>query len=96
LFPNSLGYALKHEIRKIFGKEYDVKVSVEVMDLFSAHADYAEMIDYPKCQDTDKATILVHGEIETQTVCNVSVKVGFQNISIPHKGEGFDLGTVNP
>ncbi|MGK0355935.1 MAG: metallo-beta-lactamase family protein [Spirosomataceae bacterium] len=94
--PNSLGYALKtgRDKVKIFGKEYDVKVSVEVMDSFSAHADYAEMIDYLKCQNTDKVKqlFLVHSEIETQTAFAERLKeVGFQNISIPAQGEGFDL-----
>jgi metallo-beta-lactamase family protein len=52
-----LGYVLKagRDKVKIFGKEYDVKVLVEVMELFSAHADYAEMIDHLKCQDINKA-----------------------------------------
>ena len=79
---------------KIFGKQYDVKASVEVMDSFSAHADYSEMIDYLKCQNTDKVKqlFLVHGEIETQTVFAERLKeVGFQNVIIPQQGEGFDL-----
>lgn len=94
--PNSLGYAIKSgrdEVR-IFGDNYKVNASVEVMDSFSAHADYAEMIDYLKCQDTTKVKqlFLVHGEIETQTAFAERLKeVGFQHIIIPQQGEGFDL-----
>lgn len=94
--PNSLGYAIKSgrdEVR-IFGENFKVNASVEVMDSFSAHADYAEMIDYLKCQDTTKVKqlFLVHGEIETQTAFAERLKeVGFQNIIIPQQGEGFDL-----
>lgn len=94
--PNSLGFAIKSgrdEVR-IFGENFKVNASVEVMDSFSAHADYAEMIDYLKCQDTTKVKqlFLVHGEIETQTAFAERLKeVGFENIIIPQQGEGFDL-----
>lgn len=94
--PNSLGFAIKSgkgEVR-IFGDSYQVNASVEVMDSFSAHADYAEMIDYLKCQNVGKVKqlFLVHGEIETQTAFAERLKeVGFQRIIIPQQGEGFDL-----
>ncbi|MFT6203422.1 MAG: hypothetical protein ACJA1O_001013 [Spirosomataceae bacterium] len=39
-----------------------------------------------------KQLFLVHSEIETQTAFAERLKeVGFQNISIPAQGEGFDL-----
>lgn len=94
--PNSLGFAIKSgkdEVR-IFGDSYKVNASVEVMDSFSAHADYAEMIDYLKCQNLSKVKqlFLVHGEIETQTAFAERLKeVGFKNIIIPQQGEGFEL-----
>ena len=69
------------------------------MELFSAHADYAEMIDHLKCQDINKAKqlFLVHGEIETQTAFAERLQeAGFQNISVPEQGEGFDLQFKTP
>ncbi len=94
--PNSLGYAIKSgkdEVR-IFGENFKVNASVEVMDSFSAHADYAEMIDYLKCQNTNKVKhlFLVHGEIETQTAFAERLKeAGFPSVIVPQHGEGFEL-----
>lgn len=94
--PVSLGYALKTGEKnvRIFGQEYKVNASVEVMDSFSAHADYAEMLTYLGCQNTNavKELFLVHGEIETQTAFAERLKgIGFQKISIPMQGEGVVL-----
>jgi metallo-beta-lactamase family protein len=94
--PDSLGHALKsgEKLVRIFGKEHFVKANVEVMDSFSAHADYDEMIEYLSCQDIPKVKrlFLVHGEIETQKAYQERLlKVGFRNVEIPAHGEGFEL-----
>jgi metallo-beta-lactamase family protein len=91
--PNSLGHALKsgNKIVTIFGKEKLVKANVEIMDSFSAHADYKEMLEYLLCQDPEKVRhlFLVHGEINTQLIFkNYLEQAGFKNITIPQQGEG--------
>lgn len=94
--PNSLGHQLKsgEPIVKIFGEEKFVKAEVAIMDSFSAHADYTEIIDLLKCQDPQrvKKLFLVHGEIETQTEFKKKLEAeGFKNILIPAQGESFEL-----
>lgn len=94
--PSSLGYQIKIKADKvrIFGKDYKRNADVDVMDSFSAHGDYEEMIDYLSCQDVKKTKqiFLVHGEIDTQEVFKEKLlEVGFKKVSIPHQGETFDL-----
>ena len=94
--PESLGAILKSGAKevRIFGQSHKVNAQVEVMDSFSAHADYSEMIQYLSCQDAKKVKklFLVHGEIENQLAFkNRLEKVGFQEILIPAQSEGFDL-----
>jgi metallo-beta-lactamase family protein len=85
---NSLGGALKRgdkEVR-IFNETFAVKLQVEVMDSFSAHADYNEMIQYFSCQDASKikGMYLVHGELEVQVAFREKlVAAGFKNVFIP-------------
>jgi metallo-beta-lactamase family protein len=86
--PNSLGAQLKNgeAIVRIFGQEKIVRAAVEVMDSFSAHADYHEMIAHLSCQDKEKvkSIFLVHGEIETQSFFKEKLlESGFKNVSIP-------------
>jgi metallo-beta-lactamase family protein len=94
--PESLGAALKAQPEhvKIFGEVHRVNARIEVMDSFSAHADYSELITYLSCQDASKvkALFLVHGELPTQlSFKNRLLLAGFKNILIPAQGEGFDL-----
>jgi len=94
--PNSLGYALKsgRSSVNIFGDEKIVKARIAIMDSFSAHADYSEIIELLKCQNAAlvKKLFLVHGEIETQTSFKEKLMTeGFQNILIPSQGESFTL-----
>lgn len=86
--PFSLAGKIKSGAKKvtIFGDEFSVKADVEVLDSYSAHADYEEMIEFLSCQDPDKVKkiILVHGEYETQlhfeSLLNAN---GFKHIHIP-------------
>lgn len=93
---DSLGGALKRgdkEVR-IFGESYPVKAEIEVMDSFSAHADYSEMIKYLKCQDPTKVKkfFLVHGEYDTQLSFKIKLETeGFRNVTIP---DMFDTAEV--
>ncbi|MER0440846.1 MBL fold metallo-hydrolase [Emticicia sp. W12TSBA100-4] len=94
--PGSLGAALKTkpaEVR-IFGETFKVRADIEIMDSFSAHADYKEMMHHLSCQDTSKVKklFLVHGEIDTQLIFkNRLNSMGFHDIQIPAQGESFDL-----
>lgn len=94
--PNTLGAQLKngsHSVR-IFGEEKTVRAEVEIMDSFSAHADYEEMLDYLSCQDPAKVKelFLVHGEIDTQKAFQEKLnRAGFRNVLIPAQGESFTL-----
>ena len=86
--PESLGGRLTSGKKgvSIFGKEYEVKARVEVMNSYSAHADYNEMLDYLSCQKRDevKKLFLVHGEYDVQLDWSEKLrKNGFKNIEIP-------------
>jgi metallo-beta-lactamase family protein len=86
--PESLGGRLAAGIKHvfIFGKEYEVKASVEVMNSYSAHGDYNEMLSYLSCQKTElvKKVFLVHGEYPVQMDWAEKLKnAGFKNVEIP-------------
>jgi metallo-beta-lactamase family protein len=90
--PNSIGGKLRagNKFIKIFGEEHSVNAEVVVIDSFSAHADYTEMIRYLGCQDKNQIhkIILVHGEYDVQL--NFKEKLldcGFRNIVIPAQGD---------
>ena len=89
--PNSLGARIRNKdpFVRIYGEEYALNAEVEIMDSYSAHGDYQEMIDYLSCQNKDqvKEIFLVHGEYETQV--NYREKLlaeGYQKITIPERG----------
>jgi metallo-beta-lactamase family protein len=86
--PDSLGGQLKAGAKKvhIFGENFDVRAEVMVMDSFSAHADYREMIEYLACQDKEqvKTIFLVHGELDTQTQFKAKlIAEGYHDIQMP-------------
>ncbi|CAG5010069.1 Ribonuclease [Dyadobacter sp. CECT 9275] len=86
--PNTLAGALKRGDKQvnIFGETFDVKCKVSVMDSFSGHGDYNEMLRFLSCQTPSrvKKVFLVHGEYETQVVFKQKLEaVGFKDITIP-------------
>ncbi|RZL05818.1 MAG: MBL fold metallo-hydrolase [Pedobacter sp.] len=94
--PETLGAVLKSQPEqvKIFGEVHKVNAKIEVMDSFSAHADYAELLSYLSCQDASKVSklFLVHGELPNQLAFkNRLLLAGFTNVLIPAQAEGFDL-----
>jgi metallo-beta-lactamase family protein len=94
--PDSLGGQLKAGMKKvnIFGKQLDVRAEVLVMDSFSAHADYQEIIQFLSCQDKTqiKQLFLVHGELEVQQILKEKLAAeGYQDIYIPGHQEEVDL-----
>ena len=53
---------------KIFGDIYRLKAEVEVLNTFSAHADYEDIVEYTDRLDKGrlKRIFLVHGEPDAQ------------------------------
>ena len=85
---DSLGGQLKAGNKKvtIFGKELDVNAQVFVMDSFSAHGDYQEIIQFLSCQDKSKVKqlFLVHGDLDVQTIFKDKLlKEGYSDVYIP-------------
>lgn len=77
---------------KIFGTNYAVNAEVKIIDSFSAHGDYKEMIQYLSCQDPGlvEKLFLVHGNKKSQMFFKDELKkVGFNNIFIPALGDSF-------
>ena len=92
----TLGAAIRdrQETVKIFGKELQLKASVEILDSFSAHADHSEILDFIDRQDTGrlKEIFLVHGEANRQEVLREDlIKKGFKKVTIPKIGDTVDL-----
>ncbi len=90
--PNSLGGKLRagNKLVRIFGIEHEVKAEVIIIDSYSAHGDYKEMIQYLSCQDIQKVkqVYLVHGEYEVQLKYKDKLMdAGFKNVSIPSQGD---------
>ncbi len=94
--PFSLGGKIRNgeKVVKIFGEDYEVLADVVVLDSYSAHADYEEMIQYFKCLDKTKVekVFLVHGEYETQLSFKEKLMAeGFKNITIPALKDSFEI-----
>lgn len=95
--PESLGARLRNGEKtvRIFGEEYQVKATVEIMDYYSAHADYEEIFRFLECQNRKKIQhiFIVHGEKETQEHFKTKfIERGYScKIDIPEQGEKFEL-----
>jgi metallo-beta-lactamase family protein len=94
--PSTLGARIRRGDKEvsIYGVNYEVKADVRVLESFSAHGDYNEMIAFLKFQDPKKIrqTFLVHGEYETQLSYQEKLAhEGFTNIAIPEKGQTFEI-----
>jgi metallo-beta-lactamase family protein len=92
--PTTLGARIMRGDKEvsIFGTPYRVNAEVMIIDAFSGHGDYNEMMEFLECQKKDKIreTFLVHGEYETQV--NYAAKLqqaGFVNIRIPSPKQEF-------
>jgi metallo-beta-lactamase family protein len=78
---------------RLLSVEKRVNARVEVMDSFSAHGDYKEIIDFIKNQKPSlKKMFLVHGDYDTQQVFAKTLNTeGFRNVMIPELGEEIVL-----
>ncbi len=77
----------------LFGEEKKVRASIEIMDSFSAHADRNELIFHlSSLKKSIKKMFLVHGEEQViEAFSKELVKEGFKGVTIPQKGEVYDL-----
>jgi metallo-beta-lactamase family protein len=95
--PESLGGKLRNGDKEvhIFGEEHHVKARVEVMDYYSAHADYEGIFQFLECQNKKKIKhiFLVHGEKEVQDHFKTKfIERGYTaQIDIPSQAQKFEL-----
>jgi metallo-beta-lactamase family protein len=77
----------------LFGENKIVNARIEVMDSFSAHADYKEMMDVIANQKGKvKKMFLVHGDYDVQQAFQKTLYTeGFRNIEIPELGQVVEL-----
>lgn len=78
----------------IFGKEIEVRASIEIMDSFSAHGDEDEMLQFLQPLDKQKlkTIFLVHGESEKRALFKDAVeRAGFRNVVLPGLKQEFEL-----
>ncbi|MFM2267868.1 MAG: hypothetical protein RL757_1309 [Bacteroidota bacterium] len=74
---------------RIFKDKREVKARVEVMESFSAHADYSEILRFLEGKNQRlKQMWLVHGELESQQGFKTRLEnAGFANVTIPKLGD---------
>ena len=78
---------------RLFGDMVRVNCDVEVMDSFSAHADYKELLQFLENQRVGlKKLFLVHGDFDTQIIFKKYLNDnGFPRIEIPELGETVEM-----
>lgn len=94
--PSTLGARIRRGDKKvsIYGNMYDVRADVEVLEAYSAHGDYSEMIVYLSCQNKKqlKKIFLVHGEEDVMLDYKKILEDNrFENIVIPEVAQEFEL-----
>jgi metallo-beta-lactamase family protein len=94
--PSTLGARIKNGEKKvsIYGNMYEVRADIEVLEAYSAHGDYSEMIVYLSCQDKKQLQkiFLVHGEENVIVDYKKILEENrFENIVIPSLGEEYIL-----
>lgn len=95
--PNSLGARLQSDVEevRIFGNYYKKTAEVKKIKSFSAHADYADMLNFLKDQNPKKVKkmFLVHGNYDVQLDFKRKlVKKGFDFVEIPKQHQEFHIG----
>ena len=94
--PNTLGAKILRGDKQvsIHGFMHEVRAEICKIESFSGHGDYAEMINFLKCQNLDslQKTIIVHGEYQTQQKYKEHLELaGFKNVTIPAQGEEIEI-----
>lgn len=78
---------------KIFGDVYKLKAEVKVMNAFSAHADYSEILEYISHLNYKKLKqiFLVHGEENAQLQLKKFLEEKGYRVTIIRAGQTYDL-----
>jgi metallo-beta-lactamase family protein len=82
---------------RIYGQEMDVRAEIEQIESLSAHADYAEMLDWlGNFKRPPKMTFIVHGEPAASESLRDKVQAKFNwKCTIPAMGDGFEFPQEN-
>lgn len=94
--PGTLGRKILRgdKLVKIFGEEYVVKAEIIVMNEFSAHGDYVEMLRFLSCQQPERVRkmFLVHGDGDVLPRWKERLEqAGFPAVVIPSLHEAYEL-----
>lgn len=75
-------------------RELSVYATIKQTDLLSGHAGHADLVDFVKSQDPArlKNIFLVHGEPESMVALSQELEPGGYQVTIPERGQVFDLG----
>jgi len=92
---NTLGRKIqeKQPLVKIFGDDYKLNADVRVLNTFSAHADYNDILDYISSLNYKKlkGVYLVHGENKAQENLKSLLEAKNYNTRIVKTGEQYIL-----
>jgi metallo-beta-lactamase family protein len=92
---NTLGRRIleKHQEVKIFGELHTLRANVVVLNTFSAHADYNDILEYVSALDSRrlKKIFLVHGEPEAQSNLKRKLEEKGYSTSIVKYGQTYQL-----
>lgn len=92
---NTLGKRIvdKEKIVRIFGRPYDLKAEVVVINAFSSHADKNDLVQYVlECREKLKQVFIVHGDLDQSEILlnNLKKKLNIKP-RVPAKGETIYL-----
>lgn len=98
--PSTLGGQLLQGAEKvrIFDDEHEVKAEIILMNEYSAHADFGDIVRFLHCQDKEeiKKMYLVHGEESTMKKLKTDLEeMGYKNIEIPEFRMSYEINLSN-
>lgn len=91
---NTLGRKIIEKVNpvNIFGKPYEVKMEVKIMNAYSAHADRSDLLDYVSKVEGIQKLILVHGEDQAcEDLKSAMIQNGMKDVVIPTFGDTLEL-----
>ena len=96
--PSTLGGKLQQGAQKvnIFGQELEVNAEIMMMNEYSAHADYEDIVRFLHSQDKEqiKKIFLVHGEEYSMKKLKKDLQeLGYQDVQIPNFRMSYELNS---
>jgi metallo-beta-lactamase family protein len=78
---------------RMFGRDFDVRARIEVMDAFSAHADRSELLGWlGGFKKFPKRVFLVHGEPASSASLASAIRERFESeVTVPRLGDEYEL-----